>query len=405
MRKNIFILSLAAAALFFGCAKQEINDIQNDTVLQKISLKVKAENNTTKGDYSSTGQFTWRTGDQIGVHMWKGTDRWPQPLDLTAGADNTEGTFETTTDGDWGVVAFYPWNGYRNDLGGTELPEAERGTHYSDPYGGGDGNLYIHMKESISYANSAGNPQQLLPLVAQLNSNNVKSGIEFKQVGSGIKVKVKNVPAWTDKVSLTIAGKNITGWFPIKPADAGTASISASDGSNSTVSITFDASSSARDMTFTFPLPTLTFSSLTLKLYVGSNEFWSKSAAPTTAQTLGKGDILVLPDVTVSIIKAGISTAYTDFYGASLDGFQVHWWNSTTNGDVNLVSTGHTEEWFRPEDSVWAGYFSVYYATIPSNATGYKLHKGDNWQGDDGSVTKPNCYIYNWGGNHRVVYD
>ena len=48
-----------------------------------------------------------------------------------------------------------------------------------------------------------------------------------------------------------------------------------------------------------FPLPTITFNALTIKLYRDTDtEIWSKSASPTSAQTLNRGDILNLPEVT-----------------------------------------------------------------------------------------------------------
>ena len=87
--------------------------------------------------------------------------------------------------------------------------------------------------------------------------------------------------------------------------------------------------------------------------------------------------------------------------------YALHYWNSSTNGDVALESTGKTVT-----KSVGSGYwggaaqtFTLYTARIPAEATGFKFHIGTRWFGSDGVVGQSNCaYIFNYSGD-KCLYD
>lgn len=80
-------------------------------------------------------------------------------------------------------------------------------------------------------------------------------------------------------------------------------------------------------------------------------------------------------------------------------GYQVHYWGGSTVGDVNLVSKGTTAQ-KTLGSSFWnnaAQTFYMYTADIPADATGFKIHKGDRWFGDDGNaLTQNTAYIFNY---------
>lgn len=295
MKKSLFALAALATFFAFSCTKeQQFPDEQLGS--QGITLTVSAENNITKGTYSDAGQFTWAAGDKIGVNAWMNTDltdHWPAPLTLKSeDAGKTVGNFEDTafdtSTKTYGTVAFYPWNGYAK---GTA---DENGTNVGD-----DGKLYVHLKPVIAYNNDSSHPQHLLPLAATITDNQTDP-IQFKQLGAGIKVSVKNVPTKANKISLTIPGKNITGWYTIEDLskiDTGEAFISSTDGSDSMVAITFDQGSAARDMDFVFPVPTGAIPGMEIRLYSDNAEIY-KRVAPAQP-TLTRGQLLTNDSITI----------------------------------------------------------------------------------------------------------
>lgn len=410
MKKVVLFIAALSAVLFVGCARESTSPATQKT---GISLTVTHEDGVTKSMYNAAsgdtqGQFTWSEGDKIGVNAWEkvGVNHWPEPLTLNDADDGkTTGTFENSsfdvTNNAFGQVAFYPWNGYSNgtaDVNGTNL--------------GGDGKLYVHLKPSINYFNDNGKVQQLLPLAAKINGDNDGkkniSGIVFQHLGSGIMVKLNDVPAKANKVSLTVSGQNITGWFSISPDDIGSSSIAAEAGENSTVSIEFPATNEARSpMTFVFPLPTLSFNAFTLKLYKESDVIWSKSASIASSFTLSRGDILNMGELTVPdtrTITVGVINYLYNELGSS--GWQVHYWGSLApEVDVNISFSGVTQQKSVGND-YWSGADQTFYvttATIPIDAQ-FKVHKGDRWFGGDASSATTSAYVFNYSGD-KALYE
>ena len=48
--------------------------------------------------------------------------------------------------------------------------------------------------------------------------------------------------------------------------------------------------------------------------------------------------------------------------------------------------------------------FTIYTAEIPLGYTNYKVRNGNRWFGDDGSIDKPNAYIFNYDGD-KAIYE
>lgn len=405
MKKSLYLIAAAAIALFTSCAKQEMDVPQeNSTDKYDVLIKVRADSPQTKGSYDgTTGQFKWAAGDQIGVHAWMTNNRdnnWPQPLDLTAGEGEVEGTFGINNfdEKTYGTVAFYPWNGYK-DQGGTHL---------------WNGNLYVRLRPEISYLNGSGNPQQMLPLAAAIEDGQTDN-IQFKHLGSGIMVTIKDVPAKANKVSLTLPGKGITGEFSVSLADitAGTATITATNaGENDTVSITFNTASDKRDMSFVFPIPTLSLSGLTIGLYNSDMLMWSKSASAASATTLSKGDVLSMPEFTVpasKTINVGIISYLLNDSGFNPDNCKVHYWGGLNGeGDASLTKTEKTEQ-KAVGSSYWDNNlqtFTMFKAEVPVDITGFKVYDATNnrWFGADASSSTVSAYIFNYSGD-KAYYE
>ena len=242
-------------------------------------------------------------------------------------------------------------------------------------------------------------------------ANRQESNIAFKQIAAGVKVKVSNIPSWANKVSLTIPGKNIAGWFSIDPDDIGTSGITYEDHGEETVSITFTASGSITERTFIFPVPPTEIPGITLSLYEDDDVIWSRT---TPAQpSLSVGDVLKLKDISAAsakrVIKVGvISYLHTD---PGADNWKVHYWGGA-DGEKNadLVATGGTES-KQLGASYWSNAsqtFYMYKTTVPSDITNY-LVWGDWGEGrwfneSNGNLTKRKAYIFNHGGDH-VIYE
>ncbi|MCR5017334.1 MAG: hypothetical protein K6A64_00870 [Bacteroidales bacterium] len=314
MKKYLFLLAFGALTLA-ACHKEKEVDTPTP-VATTITLSASGEafgldlkGSTTKGTLDVDGNFLWADGDQIGVRLYKGTtyngkwtygndsyDAWDATFALESGAGKAKGTFTSTTtinDGyvNWGYAAFFP--------------------RFSNNVSNNDGKVYFELKKV--YENYTSNTC-LMPMVAYPGGGNLETrptDISFKHVGAGVRVTLKDVPANANQASLTVAGKNIangdnyTNWFGVNPANAGTDAIAATDGNGeNTVYLQFATASDKRDITFIFPLPTVDLSGgITIKLYYGSEhtEFWSKTAHPTNPAlpTLGRGDLLDMPDLTV----------------------------------------------------------------------------------------------------------
>ena len=121
------------------------------------------------------------------------------------------------------------------------------------------------------------------------------------------------------------------------------------------------------------------------------------TAAPTEAPTQAP------TEPATATVYVGIITYLTD-----QTGYQVHYWGGATAGDVDVVSTGKTTQ-KAVGNSYWSNSpqtFNMYTAEIPADATGFKVHKGDNWIGMDGNVTtQRTVYIFEYGGSYHAYYD
>ena len=292
--KKAYYLIAAAALVMTGCAK-ELDAPEAIPGMREITVGATIERDATKVTYENDAALLWVDGDQIALHLEcddPSYNAWDAPFTLSEGANSGSARFRATLDGEydvyWTKVAFYPFNGYKNTS-----DESQSGSNL-----GGDGIMYLHLWEQLTWKEG----EVLMPLIANLGTEKSPASILFKQAGGSVKVPLKDVPADATSISLTIPGKNITGWFSMDPANAGTDAIVASDGTNSTVSFSFPAASDKCDMTFYFPVPTIAdVPGLEIKLWKdGSTEpIWSKTAP--AQPSIDRGTILQMPELTVEL--------------------------------------------------------------------------------------------------------
>ncbi len=90
----------------------------------------------------------------------------------------------------------------------------------------------------------------------------------------------------------------------------------------------------------------------------------------------------------------------------SQSSYQLHYWNNNNFiGDAVLKATGETVS-KSVGNAYWGGAaqtFTVYEASVPLAATGYKFHIGNRWFGDDGNISTSNTvYIFNYSGDKAL---
>lgn len=86
------------------------------------------------------------------------------------------------------------------------------------------------------------------------------------------------------------------------------------------------------------------------------------------------------------------------------DGWQVHYWGGASGAnDANMNYAGTTEQ---KDVGYWdsAQSFNMFTADIPADATGFKVHNGDRWFGDDGTAGKK-AYVFNYDGDKALYED
>lgn len=381
------MIAAVISVTVIACSKQD-SISKDDSNVGGFVIKASVDENETKGTYDADGSFKWAKGDKIGVDMWDSTHNWPEPMVLNDADDGkTEGTFTTTQTYACGNVAFYPWNGWET---------GDAGTHFDTD------KLWINLRSTIDYTNAEGNVQNLIPIAAKISNKDggsaqSETNVQFKQIASGVKVTITNVPAFADKVTLTIPGKNITGWFYIGKDDIdGSHGITYGNSGSSTITIQFAASSTVTSKTFVFPVPPTEIPGITLKVYAFDTAIWSGSIGAQS--TLSVGQVLKLKDVTLSkqIVKVGLIEHIT-----SRESHVVHYWGGSTASDASLIKIGgDSQETSTVYMSNWGQNKTFYwfYSIIPSDATSYKIWNGNSnsayWYGGDGSTSKPTVYVY-----------
>ena len=212
----------------------------------------------TKADIDGAdGNFTWNSGDQLGVWCATGTVAdvvggvYDQAT-LLSGAGTDEAVFSVNLSGYRDRFAVFPYNVRSNDY-----------------TGGGDGMpLYINLP--VSYTNLAHTP---LPMVAE---NIAGEKMEFHHAGALLRLTLKNLPANIKHIRVS-TGENITGNFEVDTLSKTEPliSVESAAGSNGQL-ITYSYSSvfpTGGEVTLDVPLPTGLHYNLTVALYYGGGAY------------------------------------------------------------------------------------------------------------------------------------
>ena len=127
---------------------------------------------------------------------------------------------------------------------------------------------------------------------------NVGGTVKFNHLAGVMRFKFKNVPAGTDRFTITLDKKingtftaDLTETFPVLETEA------ASSASEKTITLNFDALSKTSDISLYVPLPTGTYTSLALNLYAGSKSVWTYSN--TVTNTINRKTLKLMPAVSM----------------------------------------------------------------------------------------------------------
>ncbi len=374
--KKLFIFAALAAPLFFSCAKEMEQALEQEpekTPVANVAFKASIESldSPTKADINASNQLVWAAGDQIGVYIPDWVDKNKSFTLVGAGGSTTGGftydggEFSATT----ATVAYFPWNGTNT-------------TTDNNVY---EGTMYFKLPQGY-YGYTSG--KMLTPLVAKLSRTGEEyDNIEFKHVGAAVKVKINNLPAYSKSIGLSVDGKQIRGDWHINPANAGTDAISLDAAENTSLNdvwLNFDPIAAERSYTFLFPVPTLPASSkLSFDIYDKNDiKVWSAGARTKGDVALGRAEVLEMPALDI--------TPYKQFNSVSAEWTVIGTVNGTNwNADIPMVTDG-----------------SICIAKGVSFAAGgeFKVRQNKSW--DSPNVAYPSSnYVVADAGLYDVIFD
>lgn len=249
MKKSIYL----AAAIVLATVS-----CQRDELVPEYNFSIKATREAgmdTKSTVSDDGAFSWVSGDAIGIYNGSSFN------ELTTTDNGASATFTGTVVGTPQTCAVFPF-------AIADTPSS------------------VKLPASYEWVADQANA----PMYATYN----QSGLAFKHLGGLIKVTVAGVPAAATSFVFT-ADKDITGTYNIEGGEI--KSQSAETGNS--VTFTFEAAESAREMSFYVPVPVGSYK-MAVALKNGEAELWS--FAGSTSNEITRAKLLIMPKLTITSI-------------------------------------------------------------------------------------------------------
>ena len=294
--KTTIFLAAAAVLAFCACS---VEPAAPELAPGVIRLSLGAEATATKVTFENDQTFKWSAGDKVGAYMYSTTlpntgigegtyGPWIAPFDLISGAGTGNGEFafeiKYPENGETvGHVAMYPYTTH----------EVDGPWEYQSSFSESNSTLVFNLPDKWKDLPNLEGVR--IPMAANLDSGT--KPVMFKHVGGAVKVTLKNVPANARYFKLA-ADKNLSGEFVIRQDEIGTGTLRG-DGSYNYVELQLAEGAgkalSSVDVYFPVPAGTFTFS---LGVYGDGIVILEKTG--TTANTIGRGQILRLPEVDLS---------------------------------------------------------------------------------------------------------
>lgn len=276
---------LAAAVLFAACDdKDNKYDFEEELSRSgKVSLVASIESMDTKMSMPSTGHGRWEEGDKIAVACSDGSFV-TFDLEGTGGTVRAKFTGEIPAGLTLGTVAVWP----------AEMA-------------GRAGEDDVTLRFPSEYAESVKTLN--IPMVASIGDD---WNIEFKQVASYVSFSVKELPAETMSLTVSGAGKNLSGDLVQKVSKLGSEGVETSLGDKG---IHYTLTASSKKAVFDVPVPSADYDSLVVTAYNAENEALttqtmrrsislSRGGRPALAYTMEAPPVVVeLPCVEVCGVK------------------------------------------------------------------------------------------------------
>ena len=325
MKKILYIAAFAAFALV-SC--QEKNAPVNEEKTDVLAFKASIEQPETKGNVVATGgassdiaratinasnELVWADGDQICIYFPTWGEKY-QSFTLSGGTGTSHGEFTRDQEGYYvptdATIAFFPYDGA----------------------GGGNSNIsdgvwYYKLKNWYDGYTSG---KMLTPLIASLSSS---ENISFKHAGAAVQLTINNLVSGTYKVKLSVANKQITGYYHVTAANAGTEALVPNGEENADLNhITLNTYKGSGAFSWIFPVPELTTPKLTFEIKDENGVIvWTKS--PKAQESLSRADLLVMPALDI--------LAYGDMTEDETWSFSGNISGSGWNDNVPMVTDGN----------------------------------------------------------------
>ena len=310
MKRTALYTIILVVCLCWGCSDEiqpQEPDFVGGTHVATLSVGTESRPDATKGTFVDDRTFQWQEGDQIGVYMYSTTltnvtgsygvsgeyGPWIAPFDIQSGAGTGTAVFSRELNGDlgecYGNVAVYPFT--------IDTEPAYHTSSYTYAADDTKGTLTFYLPSEYKDLEDLDMVRMPMAAVLDMDAEGAKKVFEFKHLGGAVKVTLQNVPAKAKYFKLTAAeGGNISGDFTISLADVGTGTLQGT-GSGNTVQLSLQEGQAASELVMYFPVPAGTYK-FKLSVY-GDGITYLESYGGSTANTVGRGNILQMPAITI----------------------------------------------------------------------------------------------------------
>lgn len=309
MKKMTLFLMACVAVTLLSCEKEvkviEVVDPQEEVVVPEenvLEYHAGIGIPETKTDLYGTKNIHWKAGDKILAKV----DGTYKSFILNEGAGTENATFTysgsgSTLDGD--AAAFYGYN--IGETGGFSVTVTDA-THVTLP------DTYAWSDQGIQ--------------APMMDADGTNGSGKFTLMGAVLKVDVENIPAAANKLVFTATGKNISGDYVVTASGE----LVLSEGSNSTITITFTAGE-ATTRTFFIPLPTGTYDVVCPVTIQNDETVLYTKNIKANGLDLSKGDLMYVPAITCpTIFYSGAHSFGAD--GNALEVGSGYSWSSIESG-------------------------------------------------------------------------
>lgn len=233
--KKIYVISAALLVIAAACSQKEalVEEPQNTEEATQLSdepekvvyIKALGEVNTKASIDGNTGDFTWKTGDQIAVYA--GGYKISSGMDGTYdGANDATFSFsggEAFDDASRANFAIYP---------ASLVYDSAHDLYTSDVAAS---SLKINLPASYELSKILDNKVPI-PMIA---ANAAGGNLEFKNLGALVRFTLINVPKQTQYITFDFNGKKVQGEFTLTSVTPGTTAVqtSATDGNDDIITV------------------------------------------------------------------------------------------------------------------------------------------------------------------------